>query len=338
MRSTNLFSLLLILSTLWSCHVDETQENEASTDSIPPTETPVEEEPSAPTPTGITLKKELAYDKHTLEDSYAYGDTTRSFKWEKIKEQLLLIERMQQQSGRRVVFRNYQNKNGEAPTVKNYVRDKYGKVTDHNGVTRYQAAPLYDPNDSTTVIAYARDGWMGHLQDSIGGYYRVRPIVGDESYYLTPKRYVEILPEEPLFTHVAVVDRADQNICTLEKGENGVWIIRSMNPATTGLEKPPYKQATPLGIYLLQEKKGKMFYYRDGTTEIAGYAPWANRFCAGAYIHGIPLNGSRAAPIEYSRSLGTTPRSHMCVRNATSHAKYIYDTFPTMKSLVVVIE
>ena len=33
----------------------------------------------------IILKKELLYNKYTLEDSYPYKDTTRGFQWDKIK-------------------------------------------------------------------------------------------------------------------------------------------------------------------------------------------------------------------------------------------------------------
>ena len=42
--------------------------------------------------------------------------------------------------------------------------------------------------------------------------------------------------------------------------------------------------------------------------------------------------------IEYSWSLGTIPRSHMCVRNATSHSKFIFDNMPAEATLIVVIE
>lgn len=36
-------------------------------------------------PEDIRLDKELLYDKHTLEDTYPYKDTTRHFQWEKNK-------------------------------------------------------------------------------------------------------------------------------------------------------------------------------------------------------------------------------------------------------------
>ena len=77
---------------------------------------------------------------------------------------------------------------------------------------------------------------------------------------------------------------------------------------------------------------------KDGSAATGGYAPYASRFTNGAYIHGVPVNVPRTAMIEYSWSLGTTPRSHMCVRNATSHAKFVFDWAPTERSLVVVIE
>ena len=111
-----------------------------------------------------------------------------------------------------------------------------------------------------------------------------------------------------------------------------------MNPATTGMHKPPHAQETPTGIFAIQEKKEKMYYVRDGTSQIAGYAPYASRFTNGAYLHGVPVQLPRKSIIEYSVSLGTTPRSHMCVRNASSHSKFIYDRTTVKESVVVVID
>ncbi|KAA4668286.1 L,D-transpeptidase, partial [Bacteroides ovatus] len=50
------------------------------------------------------------------------------------------------------------------------------------------------------------------------------------------------------------------------------------------------------------------------------------------------VNAPRKTQIEYSPSLGTTPRSHMCVRNATSHAKFIYDWAPVNETIIFVLE
>lgn len=72
------------------------------------------------TPEEIQITKELLYDKYTLEDTYPYKDTTRSFQWEKIKEQLALLENIQIQPSQWAILQNYKNRNGEAPLVKNF--------------------------------------------------------------------------------------------------------------------------------------------------------------------------------------------------------------------------
>lgn len=136
---------------------------------------------------------------------------------------------------------------------------------------------------------------------------------------------MKLLADSTVFNHVIFVDRLDQNIATLERMDKGEWKIRSMNPATTGRHAPPYAQETPLGMYLLQQKKSRMVFLKDGSAATGGYAPYASRFTNGAYIHGVPVNVPRTAMIEYSWSLGTTPRSHMCVRNAT-HMLSLYLT------------
>ncbi len=81
-----------------------------------------------------------------------------------------------------------------------------------------------------------------------------------------------------------------------------------------------------------------MLYLKDGTDEKGGFAPYACRFTGGAYLHGVPVNYPDNKLIEYSWTLGTTPRSHMCVRNATSHAKFMYDWAEVEKTLVIVFD
>lgn len=286
----------------------------------------------------IRLSEDLLFTEYHLDSIYAYKDTTRSIKFDQIKEKLAFIENLEEEMGQWAVIENYRNMNGEAPTVANFVRNEYKRVSDTLGVERYQSAPLYQVNDTTQPVLYARDGWLTHLLDSVGTYYHITPIRNEFGEYFIPKRYVRPLGSGKTFHKVIFVDRGDQNIITTERVERGVWVIRSTNPATTGRKKPPYAMETPLGIYLLQQKKAKMFYTHDGKSTIAGYAPWASRFTNGAYIHGVPVNSPNGKIIEYSASLGTTPRSHMCVRNASSHAKFIFDWAPTNESLVVVIE
>ncbi|MFV0328911.1 MAG: L,D-transpeptidase [Dysgonomonas sp.] len=288
-------------------------------------------------PEDIVIEKELLYDKYTLNDTYPYRDTTRSFQWDKIKKGLAVLENFQHEFFAWGILQNYRNNNGEAPLIKKYVRNEYKRVADTLGIERYQSVPLFLPNDSVTGERYGRDGALVKLmKDSVGSFYKVATI-DSKGLWLVPKRYVKAIHDSVIFKKAIFVDRNNENIVTLEKVDSK-WIVRSMNPATTGLHRPPYQQETPLGIFVIQEKKSKMYFLVDGTTRTGGFAPYASRFCNGGYIHGIPVNAPRTALIEYSASLGTTPRSHMCVRNATSHAKFVYDWAPTEKTIVFVIE
>ncbi len=316
----------------------------ACTDSTPvsPTPEPVKHRPEIPVvkplePKDITLSKNLEYDKYTLDDVYPYRDTTRSFKWETIKQHLADIENMQSDKMRWAVMTNYKNRNGEAPLVKTFVRNEYTRVSDTLGVERYQSVPVYELTDTVTPLRYGRDGSIVWLNDTTGNFWRIQPVNSGKEW-LVPRRYLKHLPGKVEFSHVIVVDRGNQNITTLERKSRGKWDILSMNPATTGRHAPPYAQETPLGVFLLQEKKKRMLFLKDGSTELGGEAPFASRFTNGAYIHGIPTNLPQTGIIEYSWSLGTVPKSHMCVRNATSHAQFIYEWAPTERTLIVVIE
>lgn len=285
----------------------------------------------------ISLTKKLEYDKYTLEDVYKYQNKTRSFKWERIKQWLAFIENRQNRNIKWVVIQNYRNANKEAPAVRNFIRNEYDRVCDTLYVEKYQSAPLYLPDDTIQPLIYARDGSVAEYLGNSGTFCEIRLIDRKEHWFI-PERYVRFLKSNTRFSHVIVVDRGDQNIATLKNTGRAQWDILSMNPATTGLHKPPHAQETPLGIFLLQEKKKKMFFWKDGTKELGGFAPFATRFTQGAYLHGIPVNLPAKDIIEYSWSLGTTPRSHMCVRNATSHAEFIYKNMPLQETLVLVIE
>ena len=284
----------------------------------------------------IIIKKELQYKKYTLEDTYPYKDTTRTFQWSKIKERLAFVTNFQQTPSLYAVLQNYQNEKGEAPTIAGYKRDTYKRVSDSFNVERYQAAPLCDLN-TNQAVRYGRDGWLVRVQgsDSLD---RI-PVEGIsfEGKYSVPKRYLKIIRDSIEFKFVTVVDIKNQNICTLEKAGNE-WLVRSMNPATSGRHKPPHAQETPTGLFVVQEHKSKMFYYEDGTKIYGGFAPYATRFTAGAYIHGIPVNNPNGNIIEYSEGLGTIPKSHMCVRNASSHAQFVYKRSKDFSSLVIVID
>ncbi len=329
-RVLQLSPLLIFLFTLTFCSQKE--------------HTPVPEEGNVsdsiatlpPAPIVIVIEKELLYDEHTLADEYPYKDTVRHFQWDKIRDRLHLLDSVQQKQNNWAILQNYKNKNGEAPLVKQFERNAYKRVADMQGVERYQSVPLFLPTDTVTGERYGRDGSPVRYIGEEGSFARVRLFSSDEEW-LVPGKYVKVIGDTITFGHAVFVDRLNQNVATLEK-VGSKWLVRSMNPITSGLHRPPYQQETPLGIFLIQEKKQKMIYNKDGSTETGGFAPWASRFTNGAYLHGIPVNVPRKALIEYSPSLGTTPRSHMCVRNATSHAQFIYEWAPKEKTIVFVLE
>lgn len=335
-------SLLFILGILSSCtpHAGDKQtaDTQQQTDSIALQDTVAETIVAEIKLEDISINKELLYDKYTLEDTYPYEDTTRSFQWEKIKVHLALLENIQSpQPQHWGILQNYKNRNGEAPLVKRYKRDAYRRIADTLGVERYQSVPLYLLTDTLTPERYGQDGDLIRLGKERGNFIEIEPIhIGGK--WMAPKKYIHILPDTTIFKKTIFVDRTNQNITTLEQTDKARWIVRSMNPATSGLYRPPYAQETPLGMFVLQDKKVKMVFLKDGSIETGGYAPYASRFTDGAYIHGVPVNAPRTSLIEYSPSLGTTPRSHMCVRNATSHAKFIFDWAPVNQTVVFVLE
>ncbi|MCC8142982.1 MAG: L,D-transpeptidase [Tannerellaceae bacterium] len=291
-----------------------------------------------PEPSIIRIEKDFLYDQYTLADTYPYKETIREFQWDKIRQHLARVMEANQQSGRWGVVQNRKNVNGEPPVADNSSKNDYNRLADSYGVERYQGIPFYG-KDTVTPERYGRDGFPVRIIQQAGNYYVIETINFDGQWRV-PTQYVELFEASPgiPFKKVAVVDRANQNITTLEQSDTDLWLVRSMNPATTGAHHPPYERETPLGYFVIQEKKPKMVYPVDGSTETGGFASYASRFCNGGYIHGVPVNAPRTSLIEFSNTLGTTPRSHMCVRNATSHAKFVYDWAPIHESLVIVLE
>lgn len=335
MRGITFLLSILILSacTFQRDEVDTTSGNIDSlvvVDTVPPPPKEIKAE-------DIIIRKELLYDKYTLDSVYPYKDTTRVFQMEKIRAALALIETVQLEKSSWGILQNRQNKNKEAPVARNFKRNKYKLITDSLGTERYQGIPLYLLSDTLTPERYALDGSLVKISDDTTNFVRASTVFFEGDWYI-PRRYIKTIEIDTLyFNKVAFVDRTNQNIMTLEK-VGSEWLIRSMNPATTGVYRPPYAHPTPLGIFVVQEKKAKMIFLKDGTNETGGFAPYASRFCNGAYIHGVPSNVPRTTIIEYSQTLGTIPRSHMCVRNASSHAEFVYNWAPIYESLILVIE
>ncbi len=224
------------------------------------------------------------------------------------------------------------------PTIEGFVRNDYRRVSDQFGVERYQSVPLYSAYGDTVLVRYGRDGWIVKVtgNDTIE---MVRVTgVSMEGEYLVPNRYLKVWGGDSIcFDKVVAVDVTNQNISTLTR-ENGGWHILSMNPATTGTHRPPHAHETPTGISLFRRRKRNVLRKRRYKRDCRIRPPYASRFTNGAYIHGVPVQYPNRNVIEYSPSLGTTPRSHMCVRNASSHSQFVYDWATVKESVVIVID
>ncbi|GHT48882.1 L,D-transpeptidase [Bacteroidia bacterium] len=295
--------------------------------------------------TAQQLNKALTYKKYTLDDTYNYKSHAREFQWDKIKASLAEVDQFYLVIGESWgILKNKSNGHGEPPLPRNSKRNEYRTITDSYGKERDQAIPLYLPNDLKVPDRYGSDGSLVKIIGEQEGFTIAKMFDMDEIYRI-PSKYVYQMSKDTGFEKVVVVDRKNQNISTYEK-VNADWVVRSMNPCTTGAHRPPYQHPTPLGLFVIQNKVKVMPFCKDGTREIGGWAPWASRFSEGAYLHGVPVSASDSTLhlasekniVEFRSSLGTMPLSHACVRNASSHAKFIYDKFPSEETLVFVIE
>lgn len=285
---------------------------------------------------GIKIEKALLYDRHTLEDTYNYGKQERCFQWDKISGKIDSLIAFEDEAKEFGVLSNYKNRRGIAPLSDSSRRDAYKAIEDKYGVKRDQSVPFYKGDNLSVPQRYGRDGALvSILRDSMG-YLLVSPASFRGEWWV-PSEYVERLGGAD-FRKLIFVDRTNQNVATMEYKDLATWQVRSMNPITTGLQRPPYKRETPPGVFVVKGKLEAMPFLRDGTIEAGGFAPWASRFSGGAYLHGVPVNYPDKVVLEYSGSLGTTPRSHMCVRSATSHAKFVYNWAPGWESLVIVFD
>ncbi|MHC1724075.1 MAG: L,D-transpeptidase [Aminipila sp.] len=294
-------------------------------------EQPIEEQ--LPLKYGFNLK----YTKYLVQEPYTYvvNGEKRCFQFDVMREKIAVVEKAIGKY-RLGYIDNYKNRNGKAPKYK-------GGVVDACGNDRSAAAPAYKNISDLDEFVYLTDGTLVEVLEEDEGYTLVG-VVGTDLEYSVPSQYVPTNDCLKELKKVIVVDRTNQNIATFEK-EKDNWNITSYSKATTG-KMGKYHQPTPLGYYCAIEKKPKFFYVKDGTSEIEGYAPYAVRFTAGAYIHGVSTTykytaeGTRIDPgiNEFSSSIGTVPLSHKCVRNYTSHAKFIYDWYEHGKTIVIVIE
>lgn len=281
------------------------------------------------------IRKNLTYTEHVLEDRYKYGDGERCFQWDKMGIRLDSLMAYDSEYPVFGVLQNYKSSAGNAPLVKNPQKDRWNSYTDSLGTERKNAIPLYLLADTVYPARYGRDGTLVILGKDSADYNEIR-IPGSEQSFWVPSSYVTLIGPVT-FKKVIFVDRTNQNAAVLERNDS-VWEVRSMVPITTGLDAPPFKRATPIGCFVVLAQIPRMYYLHDGNDEIAGFAPYASRFCGGAYLHGVPLTRLEGPLVESSPTLGTTPRSHRCVRNYTSHALYLYDWATKYDTLVFVYD
>ena len=284
------------------------------------------------------IEKELLYDKYTLPDNYVVriGDNYtqhRSYDWVKISNILDNVDGFVNDQYSLGSLKNYKNVNGKPrPTI----QMKSSPESDIYGVRRNQGIPLYSENNLNQPERYAWDGSLIKILSRNGNFSKVQLKNIDGIWYI-PNRYIETLSARR-FNKVVIINRTFQNVVTLERVGN-VWKVRSKNPITTGKDKLPYSYATPLGVFVAQNKLRRMDYMKFGNaSEPGGYSPYATRFSGGGYFHGFPVDLPRTSIIEYSNSLGSLPISHMCVRSSASHAQFVYNWAEVDKSLFIVID
>lgn len=258
----------------------------------------------------------------------------RSFAFSKMQEKIKQLED-EMREGSITYVSNYKNYHGKAPLCG-------GKEKDEGGTPRSQSAPAYLSATKASKFIYVPDGTLVKSIEQSNGFWHVTLVQNGKQYFI-PENYIERKEALKVLSKIIVIDRKNQNIACFEKNE-GTWEMVSYSLVTTGTTNA-YAQPTPLGCYFVIQKRPQFWYYKDGTTEIQGYAPYTLRFCGGAYLHGVSVsylwkNGNRVDPglREFSSSIGTIPLSHKCVRNYTSHAKFLYDWYTKDETVVLVIE
>jgi len=257
----------------------------------------------------------------------------RRFQFDKMYSEIIKMED-EIQKGRITFVNNYKNRAGYPPSNKGREYDDYGN-------RRTQSAPGYFSLSSKENFIYIEDGSLVRILDNKEQYSKVI-VFNNGLQCWVPKSYLASQSLSEL-KKVVIIDRENQNEGVFEKIDEK-WVLVSYTLATTGANSQ-YKIETPLGYYYAIERREKFIYLDDVTKVVAGYAPYTVRFTGGTYIHGIPVNykiqgDKKIDPghIEYASTIGTTPLSHRCVRNYTSHAKFLYDWVEIGKTIIIVVE
>ena len=139
-----------------------------------------------------------------------------------------MLENIQMQPSQWAILQNYKNRNGEAPLVKNFKRNAYGRVADTLGVERYQSVPLYLLTDTVTPERYGQDGELTRFIEDGENFVKAEPIF-TEGEWMIPKKYVKVIGDTVVFNKAIFVDRHNQNITALERTEKGKWVVCAGN-------------------------------------------------------------------------------------------------------------
>ena len=198
---------------------------------------------------------------------HSSSGTTRTFQFEKMLEALRSLQQQVAQ-GKLNHISNYKNANGAPPA-------KGEGATDEYGMRIYQSAPGYLQADTQAEFRYVPDGMLVRLLDETGEFYRVRVDSFNQELFV-PKNYIDVNDALNQLTQAIVVDRSQQNQAAFELSDKEIRMV-SYTLATTGLRGQSSFE-TPLGFYKTLEKKERFQYLKDGSNEIAGYAPFATRF------------------------------------------------------------
>ena len=276
------------------------------------------------------------WDGSKINEGYLHSNegTPRTFRFDSMRGAVNGLKQQIAQGPLHFVS-NYKNQNGAPPS-------KGDAAVDQHGYRVYHSAPAYLQADADGDFRYIPDGMLVRILGEAGDFYHVNvPTFGGD--YYVPQKYID--PDVALsrLNHVVVVDRTHQNQAAFEVLEDGLNLV-SYTLSTTGFPGE-FSFETTLGSYKAIEKKDRFEYLKSDSPDVAGYAPFALRFTGGAYIHGVPVayeqqDGERVDPgtTEYLHTIGTFPRSNMCVRNYTSHAEFLFNWMDSRNGAVIVME